>query len=477
MATGPAIVAVDSSLDRQAIERDLSSYAFQWRHLQDVEAQDAYGPAYPEPADIRELNRKGTCIYGVTLRRCMNCIEASWAGNSGRHFAVSAAVVISRTHPEIDRLRSCTVKNIHPGRLELRPAYLDPALDIENGTWRLDLEANCAQYYRISAAIHNFISILPNSPPSPLQLLIGTYFGDSQQRRAINEATGLLQPVDMSALVNLNASQRYAVSRSLDQWLLPIQGLPGTGKTQVAVAIFELWNSPRNLEALNPGPVVGDAPSNVAADNLASRLMKTTSLKVKRYGPPGKIIDAYVLTISSQALALNADSYPLCFNKNAKKRRKHWEIKELTQRNHALIGTLEMSCDLQTEELPWKCKLLVVDEAAQASEPMTIVPFQLTDARSHVVLLGDHMQLAPTVKSKKAEWDGLGTSLFERLMRHGGVDECILLEQYRMPESICTFPSQEFYEGHLLSHPSVLHRDPVKGFPFPLGSALAFVHI
>ena len=82
----------------------------------------------------------------------------------------------------------------------------------------------------------------------------------------------------------------------------------------------------------------------------------------------------------------------------------------------------------------WKCKLLVADEAAQATEPMTIVPFQLTDARSHVVLLGDHMQLAPTVKSKKAEWDGLGTSLFERLIRHGGVDERMLLEQYRMPE-------------------------------------------
>ena len=130
-----------------------------------------------------------------------------------------------------------------------------------------------------------------------------------------------------------------------------------------------------------------------------------------------------------------------------------------------MIGTLEMACDLQTEDLPWKSKLILVDEAAQATEPMTIIPLQLADADTHVVLLGDHMQLAPTVKPKKAEWDGLGTSLFERLIRQGGVDSCILLDQYRMHESICSWPSQEFYEGKLLCDSSVGARDRVKGFP------------
>ena len=89
--------------------------------------------------------------------------------------------------------------------------------------------------------------------------------------------------------------------------------------------------------------------------------MTTTDLKVKRYGPPGKIIDASVLAISSLALVLNVDSYPLCFNKNAKKRRKHWEIKELTQRNDALICTLEMyrpgNCSGSASFL-WRTKLL-----------------------------------------------------------------------------------------------------------------------
>ena len=46
-----------------------------------------------------------------------------------------------------------------------------------------------------------------------------------------------------------------------------------------------------------------------------------------------------------------------------------------------------------------------------------------------------------------------------------------------MHESICSWPSEEFYEGKLLSHSSVGARDGVKGFPWPRGSALAFVHI
>ena len=46
-----------------------------------------------------------------------------------------------------------------------------------------------------------------------------------------------------------------------------------------------------------------------------------------------------------------------------------------------------------------------------------------------------------------------------------------------MHESICSWPSLEFYAEKLVSHSSVGVRDPVEGFPWPPGSALAFVHI
>ena len=100
-----------------------------------------------------------------------------------------------------------------------------------------------------------------------------------------------------------------------------------------------------------------------------------------------------------------------------------------------------------------------MDEAAQATEPMTIIPFQLADADTHVVLIGDHMQLAPTVLSQVAEFQGLGTSMFERFIRMPGIDSCMSTLQYRMHESICSWPSLEFYAGELFSDSSVGARD------------------
>ena len=240
----------------------------------------------------------------------------------------------------------------------------------------------------------------------------------------------------------------------------------------MADAIFRVWKS-NGVQ----GPAVGAAPSNAAADNLARRLLKTGSLDVKRYGPPGKINDADVRRVSSQEMAIAADWDPSSMSKRARKRRRQWESQTFAEDTDVAIGSLEMASDLRTVDLPWTSKLILVDEAAQATEPMTVIPFQLADADTHVVLVGDHMQLAPTVLSKAAEFQGLGTSMFERLIRVGGVDSCMLTRQYRMHDSICSWPSREFYMGKLLSDSSVGARDEVKGFPWPPGSRLAFVNI
>jgi superfamily I DNA and/or RNA helicase len=95
-----------------------------------------------------------------------------------------------------------------------------------------------------------------------------------------------------------------------------------------------------------------------------------------------------------------------------------------------------MACDVQTEELPWTSKLILVDEAAQATEPMTLIPFKLAGTDTHVVLIGDHRQFAPTVLSAAAAFDGLGTSMVERLIRVGGIDPWMLTVQYRCSVSL-----------------------------------------
>jgi superfamily I DNA and/or RNA helicase len=99
---------------------------------------------------------------------------------------------------------------------------------------------------------------------------------------------------------------------------------------------------------------------------------------------------------------------------------------------------------------------LVVDEAAQAVEPATLIPAALlrqgTSARA--VLVGDPRQLPPTVLSRAAETALLAQSLFERLQR-AGCSVQMLEEQHRMHPAIAAFPSSFFYEGRLANSDSV----------------------
>ena len=105
-ATGPAVTPVDSLVARERIERDLKGYAEQWKRLQLVEVEASYGPLYPDQDQMQDLRRSGTCLFDVTLRHGEDCIEASFDGGCGQKWAIDAAVVISRRHPSIDKLKS-----------------------------------------------------------------------------------------------------------------------------------------------------------------------------------------------------------------------------------------------------------------------------------------------------------------------------------------------------------------------------------
>ena len=355
------MMEVDSALAEAAIKCDLNCYANQWRHLQLNEVEDAYGPLFPQRSHIEKLRRSGNCIHDVTFHRGIDCIKATWPGDGGRHIIQGTSVVISRTHPKIDKLRSCVVNESvvnEMGQDELHFAVKDlnesvvnemsacaEDVDIEEGTWRLDVEINYVQYYRASAALSSFTEVGPTLSPSALQVLIGSYFGDSEQRRAINTARGLQPPAHSAALAGLNDAQKNAVERSLIQQVLPLQGPPGTGKTQVAEAIFKVWKSVGDER-----PMVGATPSNIAADNLANRLLETRNLRVKRYGPFDKITQDSVRAISSQQMAFKADGNG-GRSKQANRRRKKLEIEKiLVEETDVMIGTLEMASETQNKK-------------------------------------------------------------------------------------------------------------------------------
>ena len=71
-----------------------------------------------------------------------------------------------------------------------------------------------------------------------------------------------------------------------------------------------------------------------------------------------------------------------------------------------------------------------------------------------VILCGDHCQLPPVVKSKKAMADGLGITLLDRCIKKK--EAVVLLDkQYRMHDAIMAFSNLTFYENKLVADSSV----------------------
>ncbi|KAK7262042.1 hypothetical protein RIF29_28370 [Crotalaria pallida] len=94
---------------------------------------------------------------------------------------------------------------------------------------------------------------------------------------------------------------------------------------------------------------------------------------------------------------------------------------------------------------------VVIDEAAQALEPATLIPLQLLKSTgTKCIMVGDPKQLPATVISNVASKFLYECSMFERLQR-AGHPVIMLTEQYRMNPEICKFPSLHFYDNKLLN--------------------------
>ncbi|CAM9265858.1 unnamed protein product [Ectocarpus sp. 4 AP-2014] len=95
---------------------------------------------------------------------------------------------------------------------------------------------------------------------------------------------------------------------------------------------------------------------------------------------------------------------------------------------------------------------VVMDEAAQAVEPSSIIPLKYNPRA--VIMVGDPAQLPATIFSKDAQRANYAQSLFLRLQR-GGHPKTMLDTQYRMHPDIASFASTRFYSGLLRSAPTV----------------------
>ena len=402
-------------------------------------------------------------------------------------------VMLSRKNPLKEKVVEGTV--LSRSRKFIRIVVNEQPQKIRSDTWRLDRGANRVAHDRMAAAIE---SLFGDENSTLLRELIYGQVRDMESSSSRSANLGGIQKRLMAQANhsgNLNPSQSKAFANAMEYRLSLIQGPPGTGKTHTAVRILAAWA--RN----DAGPILAVADSNVAVDNLLEGLLEQ-GVKAIRLGQPVKVRES----LREATMAAQMEEHHLRedvdiiieLNENAMRRlpalkgkekglahrdiKKGWkEVRRIeNQMRDDILEHAQVICAtcvgaggrlLDSRRFP----LVLLDEATQATEPASLIP--LTKGARHVVLVGDHHQLPPTVISRRAEKEGLACSLFERLVALGA-PSTMLTTQYRMHPVIREWPSERFYGGQLEYGVTAEERTAPAGFVWPDWDApVAFIPV
>ncbi len=343
-------------------------------------------------------------------------------------------------------------------------------IEESRGRCQLDLLGSDATYRRMKKALASAGEAKKNRLAELRELFIG----EAKPGRKPKVKKGLQFFND-----GLNEFQQEAVAVCLaaeDAAL--IHGPPGTGKTTTLVEVIR-------QHAARGERVLATAPSNIAVDNMLEKLHET-NLRVVRLGHPARTLE--FLRHNNLAALVEADpAYEEVKELDAwrerlvKKKsrfgrgRGQLGYEERQEREREVQKLWRQARDLEFEisrrilasaqvvlathgglsrkMLKGQFDLVVLDEASQATEPLSWVPLTMG---SKAIFAGDSLQLPPTIYSKEAAEGGLSTTLFDRLKDilpdHL---QTLLRVQYRMHETIMGFSSKQFYEGKLIAHESV----------------------
>jgi ATP-dependent RNA/DNA helicase IGHMBP2 len=257
-----------------------------------------------------------------------------------------------------------------------------------------------------------------------------------------------------------------------------IQGPPGTGKTTTIVAMVKALHQKKEQ-------VLVVAPSNQAVDHLAVKL-HLQGLNVVRLGQPHRLSPEVkplslleqlyshtdyklVKELKSRGNTMKnmAFKYKRSFGREEREqqkllRKEAASLYKASDEQEKQISDIILDkadvicCTLVGANLPVLknrfFKVVIVDEAAQALEASTWIPI----ARSQkVILCGDHFQLPPTVKLDENNGGReLAVTLMERIIGDR-VAANLLTTQYRMHDVIKEFSNRQFYNGKLITAPSI----------------------
>ncbi|KAJ7598370.1 RNA-directed RNA polymerase [Mycena floridula] len=247
----------------------------------------------------------------------------------------------------------------------------------------------------------------------------------------------------------LNASQARAL-RFCSTGLSLIWGPPGTGKTTVVVEI--LFKMIR--ENGNKKKILMTASTHNAVDNVLEKFVEINKTRQL-------LRDEQILRVATDVSKVNSRLRGFTIDARVggdmNENNRLFKQAEARLKEAIIVFTTCAGSGLGILRKP-DFDIALIDEASQITEPTALIP--LVKGVERAVLVGDHVQLRPTVKNmgKALQFD---ISLLERLytgMSTPGISKTMLDIQYRFPQALADFPSQEFYQGRLKSGLTMEHQ-------------------
>jgi regulator of nonsense transcripts 1 len=308
-----------------------------------------------------------------------------------------------------------------------------------------------------------------------------------------NDEDYKVSDIDQTIFQSNNKSQNKAIENVLNNSFTLIQGPPGTGKSKVSVDIIYslLTKYPKINKILISGP------SNKAVDSLTKTLvvkyptlkpfvcrfysnsalrknpvlegeqnLKEVSLdyriyeylKLKRDKTNMDISMLYNLEtnfVNKNTFNKDIDNniFEMKYNKDYYYYRNYYQT--LLLNNFKIIcATCDASGDEKLNNTLFD--VILIDEAAQSNENITLIPIVKGSENCRLVLVGDHKQLGPIDEFDTSKQDqnenkknkrmnaANNLSMFERLIE-GGIQYITLNVQYRMYSEIAELPYDRLF--------------------------------